>query len=127
MRPGLFRYVCAGILIASTVLSVGAALAADAAVTANSSSQASNIFQSRCAVCHGDDGRGDGPAASNMNPGPVNFHSQSWQASVTDAVIAKAIVNGGAAVGRSSAMAPNPDLEPAVVSALVAKIRAMGK
>lgn len=33
----------------------------------------SAIFQRQCAVCHGEQGRGDGPAAKGMNQKPANF------------------------------------------------------
>jgi hypothetical protein len=48
---------------------------------------------------------------------------------VTDDQIRETIVKGGAAVGKSPLMAPNPDLadKPAVVDALVKKVRAFGK
>jgi len=31
------------------------------------------IYQAKCATCHGDDGRGDGPAASGLEPPPANL------------------------------------------------------
>jgi len=48
---------------------------------------------------------------------------------VSDAEITKAIVYGGPAVGLSSAMSANPDLEtqPGVVAALIEHIRGLGK
>ena len=33
----------------------------------------SEIFQRQCAVCHGDQGRGDGPASKGLTPKPANF------------------------------------------------------
>ncbi len=35
---------------------------------------AAPLFAEKCAACHGDSGYGDGPAASNLNPPPTNFH-----------------------------------------------------
>lgn len=32
------------------------------------------IFQAQCSVCHGAEGKGDGPAAAGMSPAPANFH-----------------------------------------------------
>lgn len=98
-------------------------------ITADARSQAADIFTERCAACHGADGRGNGPAAANLKPRPIDFHSRSWQHSVSDDVIAQAIIQGGKAVGRSGEMAANPDLEdqPAVVAALVERIRKYGK
>jgi copper transport protein len=31
------------------------------------------LFQQNCVTCHGDDGRGDGPAAADLNPQPTDF------------------------------------------------------
>jgi mono/diheme cytochrome c family protein len=91
--------------------------------------QAADIFESRCVACHGVEGHGDGPAAANLKPRPRDFHNAKWQKSINDATIARAIVSGGQAVGVSSEMAANPDLEdePAVVAALVERVRALGK
>jgi mono/diheme cytochrome c family protein len=91
--------------------------------------QAADIFESRCVACHGLEGHGDGPAAANLKPRPRDFHNAKWQKSINDATIARAIVSGGQAVGVSSEMAANPDLEdePAVVAALVEHVRALCK
>ncbi|MBK7188670.1 MAG: c-type cytochrome [bacterium] len=82
--------------------------------------EAHDIFQTRCATCHGQFGRGDGPGAAALNPKPQNYADAAWQQKVTDAEIEKAIVFGGASVGKSAQMVPNPDLEakPGVVAAL---------
>jgi mono/diheme cytochrome c family protein len=98
-------------------------------ITDDARAKARDIFSERCATCHGADGKGDGPAAANLKPRPIDFHSRIWQKSVTDDSITKAIVFGGRAVGKSGQMAPNPDLEnePAIVAALVEKIRRWGR
>jgi hypothetical protein len=95
------------------------------AITPQALSEAADIFDSRCVACHGEEGRGDGPAAANLKPGPRDFHNVKWQKSVSDATLAHAIIYGGKSVGVSAEMAPNPDLEnePAVVAALVERIR----
>jgi mono/diheme cytochrome c family protein len=91
--------------------------------------KAKEIFKARCATCHGNEGRGDGPGAITLNPKPRNYHDKDWQAKVTDDEITKAITYGGAAVGKSPAMPANPDLDsqPQVVSALVHIVRDYGK
>jgi mono/diheme cytochrome c family protein len=98
-------------------------------ITDDARAKAGDIFRERCAACHGDDGRGNGPAASNLKPKPIDFHNRNWQHSVTNDSITKAIIFGGRAVGRSGQMAPNPDLEnePAIVAALVDQIRQWGQ
>ena|SRR5580698_5594511 len=107
-------------LVASTKGDKGAV-----AITSQARSDAQDIFESRCVACHGEEGRGDGPAAANLNPGPRDFHSLKWQKSVDNATLTRAIIFGGKSVGVSAEMAPNPDLEnePAVVAALVERIR----
>jgi len=91
--------------------------------------EASKIYMQRCTTCHGPNGGGDGPGAADLNPKPRNLSDAAWQTSVDDAYIEKIIKLGGAAVGKSAAMPPNPDLatnEP-VVKALRAKVRGLKK
>lgn len=78
-----------------------------------------------CATCHGATGGGDGPASAPLDPKPRTFRDRAWQASVTDEHIAKVMVEGGAAVGKSPLMPPHPQLKgkPEVVQELVARIR----
>jgi mono/diheme cytochrome c family protein len=34
-----------------------------------------DTYADQCATCHGDSGRGDGPAGQALHPGPTNFHN----------------------------------------------------
>jgi len=72
---------------------------------------AHDLFKSRCAPCHGEHGKGDGPGAAALNPKPRNYTDVAWQGKVTDEEIKKTILYGGAAVGKSPQMPANPDLE----------------
>lgn len=87
--------------------------------------EARTVFANRCAVCHGATGRGDGVASAGLNPKPRDFGDAGWQASVTDEQIEKVIREGGAAVGKSPLMVPNPDLKPEIVAALREHIRGL--
>ncbi len=102
---------------------------ASVTITDASRQQAQQIFSTRCSVCHGLTGHGDGPGALALDPKPRNYHDTAWQDSVTDKEIETAILYGGAAVGRSAAMVPNPDLasKPDVVAALREIVRKFGK
>ena len=86
-------------------------------------------FQQTCSLCHGADGTGNGPMAAQLNPKPRNYTDPNWQASVTDDEIKAIIVGGGAAVGKSNSMPPNPGLQkdPAMLEGLVKIIRGFGK
>ena len=114
-----------------SICTLGAIALAVVAVPALSSAadDAKTLMADRCAVCHGENGDGQGPTALSMNPPPRNFHDAKWQKSVTDKTLAKAIVDGGSAVGVSASMPGNPDLanRPDVVAAMVKQIRAWGK
>ena len=68
-------------------------------------------FKMKCTVCHGENGTGDGPGGAALDPKPRNFTDATWQGQVKDDEIKKAILEGGAAVGKSAAMPPNPDLK----------------
>lgn len=73
--------------------------------------RAESYFAQKCALCHGEHGNGDGPGASGLNPRPRAFSDPAWQASVTNRQIERIIVQGGAAVGKSPSMPPNPDIQ----------------
>jgi mono/diheme cytochrome c family protein len=90
--------------------------------------EAEQIFKTRCATCHGANGKGDGPAAVALNPKPRDLGDAAWQKSVTDEHIEKIILSGGPAVGKSPLMPANPDLsaKPDVVKALRAIVRNLG-
>jgi cytochrome c oxidase cbb3-type subunit 2/cytochrome c oxidase cbb3-type subunit I/II len=91
--------------------------------------EAAEIFESRCTVCHGITGKGDGEGSAALDPKPRDFTSPEWQKSVTDDHIQKIIVYGGLGVGKSPTMPANPDLDakPAVVKELVAYVRDLAK
>jgi len=92
---------------------------------ADPAADARKLFSTKCIVCHGDHGAGDGPGAAALNPKPRAFGDATWQASVTDDQIKKTILEGGAAVGKSAAMSANPELsdKPDELAALVKIVR----
>jgi len=94
---------------------------ADPAVVA----EAQKVWNDKCVTCHGNRGLGDGPGAAALDPKPRTFKDPKWQMQTDDARISKVIVEGGASVGLSANMAPNPELKdkPAVVAELVKIIR----
>lgn len=81
-------------------------------------------FASTCATCHGPAGKGDGPAAAALNPKPASFADPAFW-SRTDDQIKKAIKEGGAAVGKSPSMPPNPGMTDAQVTELIAYMKTL--
>lgn len=118
-------------LVAASSSGAGASTggAARVVITDAARQEAEKVFTSRCVTCHGPQGEGNGPGAAKLDPKPRNYHDAKWQATVSDESIEKTIVYGGAAVGKSPQMVPNPDLgsKPEVVAALREKVRSFGK
>jgi mono/diheme cytochrome c family protein len=85
------------------------------------------IFQTRCFVCHGRDGRGSGPASQGLAQKPQDLTDPHWQHSVTDDQIKIVIRSGGAILGKSGAMPPNPDLTNDDLNSLLAFVRQLGE
>ena len=102
-----------------------AAPAAQAPAAADVSQESLTMFKSRCAVCHGEQGNGNGPGAAALNPKPRDYTNKEWQAKVTDDQIRSVILMGGAAVGKSPIMPASPDLQAKedVVNGLVKIVR----
>jgi hypothetical protein len=90
--------------------------------------ESDQVWNTRCSLCHGAGGKGDGPASAPLTPKPRDMTDKKWQTSVDDKHIEIVIVKGGPAVNLSPMMAANPDLEakPDVVRALRAKVRSLG-
>lgn len=110
-------------------LSLSGAAPADAgAAGLGPREEALEVFQTVCAVCHGERGDATGPASASLKPTPRNFADPAWQASVTDEHLSTTIVKGGPAVGKSPLMPPHPNLEqkPQVVAELVKLVRGFG-
>lgn len=94
-----------------TVAAAADPVATKAAPAAAAHAEAKTLFESLCFTCHGLSGRGDGPGAGALEPKPRSFADVAWQDAVTDEQIQKAIVFGGAAVGKSPMMPAQPQLK----------------
>jgi len=83
-------------------------------------------FQQLCASCHGDEGQGDGPAATGLKPPPRDFSDEEWQASVDDEHLRTVIEKGGMAAGLSPVMTPfGHALSDAELDNIIAYIRTL--
>lgn len=56
-------------------------------------------FEASCAVCHGSSARGDGPAASQLNPPPSDLQFAVRTPIASDGFLYWSIAEGGAPVG----------------------------
>ena len=64
------------------------------------------LYRHYCLNCHGDEGKGDGFNAYNLDPRPQSLADSTFQATHSDADLITAIHSGGAAVGLSNGMPP---------------------
>jgi mono/diheme cytochrome c family protein len=67
-------------------------------------SQGRHLFAQYCATCHGDEGRGDGQNASNLDPAPPDLTAA--KSGRDAAYLTTVIAQGSAAVGRSPLSPP---------------------
>ncbi|HEX3035704.1 MAG TPA: cytochrome c [Thermodesulfobacteriota bacterium] len=62
------------------------------------------VYTNTCASCHGQQGKGDGPAAAALDPKPRDHTGAEYMSSISDEYMFKVISQGGAAVGKSQLM-----------------------
>ncbi len=99
-------------------LLIALTLAAFAPATEAAPREARTLYNTKCALCHGRDGR-TSPAMAHAKV--RNFTDAAWQKEVTDAQIRAAIADGRPG---TLMRAYNEELSPAEITALVAYIRA---
>lgn len=100
-------------------------ISARASVTSSPAKEAQQIFAERCSPCHGERGKGDGPAARECSPRPADLSDGARLSLLSDDELRALILRGGRATGRSNAMPPNSDLKERreTLGALVAIVR----
>lgn len=103
--PNLARY---RLLLASSLLIPLLACGEGASAPSDPISQGARIFaRSGCATCHGEDGRGDGPAAHALTTKPRDFtQANTFRSERTPAALARLIAEGSG----NGAMPPYPFL-----------------
>jgi mono/diheme cytochrome c family protein len=78
--------------------------------------QGKNLYDNRCQICHGADGKGNGPASSSFTPRPVNLTGPKfWQQKDIDKTITNTIEHGH---GMMPPMGLSPDQIKAVIDYL---------
>lgn len=83
-------------------------------------------YATLCAVCHGPEGRGDGPAGATLNPPPMNFHARAFQQEMPPGATHWVIKHGLSDTPRRSGMPAFGTLSDQQIWALVAYIRQLG-
>ena len=97
------RPACVTVLLGLLgVMLLGTALVAQA----GNPDEGKKLYGQFCASCHGQSGKGDGPAAAALNPKPRDHTNKEYMSTLSDEDLLKVIKNGGAAIGKSPIMPP---------------------
>ena len=86
------------------------------------------IYKKNCLRCHGERGRGDGPAAKLLKTKPTDWSDKAKMSSLSDQDLFKMISKGGEAAGKSKLMpAFAGKLSDQDVQNVIAFIRSLSK
>jgi mono/diheme cytochrome c family protein len=83
------------------------------------------LYQQRCAPCHGPDGKANTPTAQALNPKPRDHTDGVYMNQLSDEQLFKVIKQGGTAVGKSPIMPPQADLSDKQVQDMIAFVRSL--
>lgn len=83
------------------------------------------LYMTNCSPCHGKSGKGDGPAAANLNPKPRDHSNGEYMSKLTDKHIGNVIKKGGAVAGYPT-MPAHPHLKHDDINAVIAFVRTLG-
>lgn len=82
------------------------------------------LYQAICVACHGEDGRGDGPAAAGLDPAPGNVARAAKMPMASDGYLFWTLSEGGQALG-TQMPAFGESLEEAQIWQLILYLRAL--
>ena len=95
------------------------------AVGAGNAEAGGRLYQTRCAPCHGPDGKAATPTAQALNPKPRDHTDGAYMNQLSQDHLMKVIKSGGPAVGKSPIMPPNPDLNDQQIDDIIAFVRTL--
>jgi high-affinity iron transporter len=104
----------------------GAPAAAATKATPEMVARGREIYQTNCAACHGEGGKGDGPGAGVLKPPPRDHTDYEYMSTLSDKEIADVIRMGGAMKGRPL-MPSHPQITGTDMDGLVAYIRTLSE
>lgn len=119
MKRGCTLWALALGLSAVLLMAARAAQAADV-------EEGKKLYGQFCSSCHGQSGKGDGPAAAALNPKPRDHTDRAYMSKLSDEDLLKVIKNGGASIGKSPLMPPwSASLKDDQIKDVIAYIRTL--
>ena len=103
-----------------------AAATAEKAVTPAMIEKGRAIYKTNCIACHGETGKGDGPAAGVLKPPPRDHTDATYMMTLSDKEIADIIRMGGAIKGKPL-MPSHPQINGENLDALVGYVRSLSQ
>ena len=101
-------------------------VAAKSAVTAADIEKGRGMYMTTCAPCHGNGGKGDGPAAGIFKPAPRDHTDAAYMSTIDDEMMGKIIQMGGGVRNKPN-MPSNPQIRGNDLAALVAYVRTLSR
>ena len=97
---------------------------AAAAVSEEVLAKGKGIYKANCVACHGEAGKGDGPAAGVLKPKPRDHTDAAYMSTLSNEEMGKIIRFGGAIKGKPL-MPSNPQINGADLDALILYTRSL--
>jgi mono/diheme cytochrome c family protein len=85
------------------------------------------IFMQTCTPCHGQEGKGDGPASASLDPKPRNLTDPAIMTAMDERYMFELISRGGIAMGKSPLMPAQPGLAPQDIDHVIAYVKTLSK
>jgi mono/diheme cytochrome c family protein len=82
-------------------------------------------FMAICTPCHGQEGKGDGPASVSLDPKPRNLTDPGYMKALDDRYVFELVSRGGVAVGKSPLMPAQVGLSADDIRNVVAYVRTL--
>ena len=112
-------------LVISALVLLGIVIWATDVMAAGDVAAGNQLYQQRCSICHGSDGKGNTPTAQALNPKPRDHTDGAYMNALSNEHLFKVIKQGGAAVGKSPLMPPQSDLSDQQIQDLIAFLRSL--
>jgi mono/diheme cytochrome c family protein len=85
----IFGFRWAAMFVFLLTVSLGVSVAAG-----DELGEGKSLYAAKCQICHGANGRGDGPAGAALNPKPADFTNPAFWQNNAGEIIKRTVTNG---------------------------------